>query len=71
LATLAREYDRMLERLDESFNRLSQFTADAAHEFRTPLNNEGCSESGSIEPVRLHPLVEQARLGPGTSALCE
>ena len=39
LATLAREYDRMLERLDESFNRLSQFTADAAHEFRTPLNN--------------------------------
>ena len=39
LATLAREFDRMLERLDDSFNRLSQFTADAAHEFRTPLNN--------------------------------
>ena len=39
LAALAREFDRMLERLDESFNRLSQFTADAAHEFRTPLNN--------------------------------
>jgi two-component system heavy metal sensor histidine kinase CusS len=39
LATLATEFDRMLERLDDSFNRLSQFTADAAHEFRTPLNN--------------------------------
>lgn len=39
LAALAREFDRMLERLDDSFNRLSQFTADAAHEFRTPLNN--------------------------------
>jgi two-component system heavy metal sensor histidine kinase CusS len=39
LAALATEFDRMLERLDESFNRLSQFTADAAHEFRTPLNN--------------------------------
>ncbi len=39
LAALAREFDRMLERLDESFSRLSQFTADAAHEFRTPLNN--------------------------------
>lgn len=39
LAALAAEFDRMLERLDDSFNRLSQFTADAAHEFRTPLNN--------------------------------
>ena len=39
LATLAGEFDRMLQRLRESFNRLSQFTADAAHEFRTPLNN--------------------------------
>jgi len=39
LAELADEFDRMLMRLDDSFNRLSQFTADAAHEFRTPLNN--------------------------------
>jgi two-component system heavy metal sensor histidine kinase CusS len=39
LASLAAEFDRMLERLDDSFTRLSRFTADAAHEFRTPLNN--------------------------------
>ncbi|HWB03385.1 MAG TPA: heavy metal sensor histidine kinase [Verrucomicrobiales bacterium] len=39
LALLAVEFDRMLARLRESFDRLSQFTADAAHEFRTPLNN--------------------------------
>lgn len=39
LASLASEFDRMLERLRGSFERLSQFTADAAHEFRTPLNN--------------------------------
>lgn len=39
LASLAAEFDRMLERLRGSFDRLSQFTADAAHEFRTPLNN--------------------------------
>lgn len=39
LASLAAEFDRMLQRLRESFDRLSQFTADAAHEFRTPLNN--------------------------------
>lgn len=39
LSALAAEFDRMLERLRISFDRLSQFTADAAHEFRTPLNN--------------------------------
>jgi two-component system heavy metal sensor histidine kinase CusS len=39
LASLAQEFDHMLQRLQQSFNHLSQFTADAAHEFRTPLNN--------------------------------
>ena len=39
LALLAVEFDRMLARLRDSFERLSQFTAGAAHEFRTPLNN--------------------------------
>ncbi len=39
LASLAVEFDDMLGRLRGSFERLSQFTADAAHEFRTPLNN--------------------------------
>ncbi|WP_206170825.1 heavy metal sensor histidine kinase [Phragmitibacter flavus] len=39
LAAMAGEFDLMLERLHEAFQRLSQFSADAAHEFRTPLNN--------------------------------
>jgi len=39
LAALATEFDKMLERLSESFQRLALFSADAAHEFRTPLNN--------------------------------
>lgn len=36
---IALEFNRMLTRLQQSFRQLSQFTADAAHEFRTPLNN--------------------------------
>jgi two-component system heavy metal sensor histidine kinase CusS len=39
LTALARSFDRMLERLQESFTRLSQFSADLAHELRTPINN--------------------------------
>ena len=39
LAGLATEFDGMLQRLEESFRRLSQFSADIAHELRTPINN--------------------------------
>lgn len=39
LASLARDFDRMLDRLEDSFRRLSQFSADLAHELRTPINN--------------------------------
>ena len=39
LAVLAEEFDEMLERLRGSFDRLAQFSAGVAHEFRTPLNN--------------------------------
>lgn len=39
LAHLARAFDDMLERLEQSFLRLSQLSADLAHELRTPINN--------------------------------
>src|ERR1044071_6647681 len=39
LASLTRSFDRMLDRLEESFKRLSQYSADLAHELRTPINN--------------------------------
>jgi two-component system, OmpR family, heavy metal sensor histidine kinase CusS len=39
LQPLARAFDQMLDRLEESFTRLSQFSADLAHELRTPLAN--------------------------------
>ena len=39
LRSLATAFDDMLRRLEESFARLSQFSADLAHELRTPINN--------------------------------
>jgi two-component system, OmpR family, heavy metal sensor histidine kinase CusS len=39
LQPLAIAFDEMLKRLDESFTRLSQFSADLAHELRTPIGN--------------------------------
>lgn len=37
LADLASAFDRMLERIEDSVTRLSRFSADLAHELRTPL----------------------------------
>ncbi len=39
LVTLAGIFNEMLARLQESFDRLSQFSANIAHELRTPVNN--------------------------------
>lgn len=39
LQPLAIAFDAMLHRLDQSFTRLSQFSADLAHELRTPVAN--------------------------------
>jgi two-component system heavy metal sensor histidine kinase CusS len=39
LAELAVTLNAMLDRLEESFARLARFSADIAHELRTPVNN--------------------------------
>ena len=39
LQPLAVAFDDMLDRLEDSFTRLSQFSADIAHEIRTPVAN--------------------------------
>ncbi|MGA2197629.1 MAG: heavy metal sensor histidine kinase [Bryobacteraceae bacterium] len=39
VAVLGEAFNAMLERLEESFARLSRFSADIAHELRTPVNN--------------------------------
>ena len=39
LADLAATFNDMLDRLEDSFDRLSRFSSDIAHELRTPLQN--------------------------------
>jgi two-component system heavy metal sensor histidine kinase CusS len=39
LRELATMFNQMLNRLESSFSRLSQFSDDIAHELRTPINN--------------------------------
>lgn len=39
LKVLATTFNAMLERLRDSFSRLSDFSSDLAHELRTPINN--------------------------------
>ncbi len=39
LADLAHAFNAMLERIEDSVRRLSEFSADLAHELRTPISN--------------------------------
>jgi two-component system heavy metal sensor histidine kinase CusS len=39
LASLAATFNQMLDRLEDSFERISRFSADIAHDLRTPVNN--------------------------------
>ncbi len=39
LLSLASTFNQMLDRLEESFERISRFSADIAHDLRTPVNN--------------------------------
>lgn len=39
VAYLAATFNKMLDRLEESFERISKFSADIAHDLRTPVNN--------------------------------
>jgi two-component system heavy metal sensor histidine kinase CusS len=39
MADLVHELNRMLDRLQEDFRRLSEFSSDLAHELRTPISN--------------------------------
>jgi two-component system heavy metal sensor histidine kinase CusS len=52
LISLAAGFDQMLARLEESFDRLSQFSADLAHELRTPIQNLRCEAEVTLARTR-------------------
>jgi two-component system heavy metal sensor histidine kinase CusS len=60
VAELAAAFNGMLARLDDSFRRLSQFSADLAHDFRTPLSNLMVQTQVSLSHTRT--LVEYQTL---------
>jgi two-component system heavy metal sensor histidine kinase CusS len=56
---LAEAFNAMLERLEESFARMSRFSADIAHELRTPVNNiRGQAEVALARPRSSEEYVE-------------
>lgn len=56
LATLANTFNLMLDRLEHSFLQLSQFSADLAHELRTPIGNL----RGELEVALSRPRSEES-----------
>ena len=52
LTALATAFDEMLGRLEASFQRLSRFSADLAHEFRTPMTNLRTQAEWALMPNR-------------------
>ncbi|MFZ6799718.1 heavy metal sensor histidine kinase [Undibacterium sp. Di24W] len=52
LADLAHSLNQMLERLEEAFQRLSDFSSDLAHELRTPISNLMTQTQVSLSQAR-------------------
>ncbi len=52
LKELAQAFDAMVLRLRHSFEQLSRFSSDLAHEFRTPLNNLMSAASVTLSRAR-------------------
>jgi two-component system heavy metal sensor histidine kinase CusS len=65
LTGLVQVFNQMLDTLESSFGRLSRFSADIAHELRTPLSNL----NGSLEVCLTRPRDEAAYRAAIASAL--
>jgi len=60
LADLGQSLNAMLERLESAFERLSAFSADIAHELRTPLSNLLTHTQVTLTRPRTAPEYEEA-----------
>src|SRR5213082_355221 len=69
LQPLALAFEQMLARLEESFTRLSQFSADLAHELRTPIAN--IMGEGQVALTRQRTPSEYREVIESTIAECE
>lgn len=69
LQPLAKAFDEMLNRLEESFTRLSQFSGDLAHELRTPIANIFGAAQVALTRDRTSP--EYREVLETTAAECE
>lgn len=56
---LSETFNRMLARLDESVQRISQFTADASHELRAPLSLIRTTAELAVQEGRSNPEYRQ------------
>jgi two-component system heavy metal sensor histidine kinase CusS len=52
LRVLAGSFDEMLARLERSFDQLTRFSSDIAHEFRSPVNNLVAAASVTLARAR-------------------
>jgi two-component system, OmpR family, heavy metal sensor histidine kinase CusS len=69
LRPLAASFDDMLARLEDSFTRLSQFSADLAHELRTPIGN--MLGEAQVALTRDRPSKEYRAVIESTATECE
>jgi two-component system heavy metal sensor histidine kinase CusS len=69
LQPLAAAFDEMLHRLEDSFTRLSQFSADLAHELRTPIAN--LLGEAQVALTRARPAEEYREVIESSVAECE
>lgn len=60
LSALAIAFNLMLDRIEEGFTRLSQFSSDLAHELRTPINNLIVQAEVTLSKLRTHEEYKEA-----------